>query len=68
MITEERRRRVLALCSGRCPDHGHDLEEVEEPDGDQTGTWISVHYRCPESHTFGSAYDRIGGYFPVEED
>jgi hypothetical protein len=67
-LTEEERRRMNALCSYRCPDHGRDLAEYQEPDGDETGTWINTRYRCPEGCDFGSHYDPAGGWCPVDHE
>lgn len=64
-IDPETRRRVLELCSYRCPDHGCDLEECE--DVDETG--VHVYYRCPVGdHVFGSAHNHAGGYFPCDDE
>lgn len=64
-IDPETRRRALALCAYRCPDHGCDLIECE--DVDEQG--VHVYYQCPAAdHVFGSIHDPVGGYAPSDDD
>jgi len=62
--------RAVALAAYVCPDHGCPLEE--DADWDEHGCLVT--YWCfadPDGpngpHTFGSAINNLGEYYPVED-